>query len=221
MFGITADVKSPHSNCLYYRNDRSNLIRKMVKSTKERILQAAEPLIRAKSFHSVGLQEILSAAEVPKGSFYHLFESKEQFGVELLQHYFTENTERLTRFFRDPETRAMQKFIDLWNFQIGWFTDRECRECCLVMKLGLEVTSFSEPMRDVMAQALASWRRIYADVVRSGQADGSIRLDIDPGRAAAAIQDIWQGAQQRAVVERTAEPLRGASSFLREFLASK
>lgn len=186
--------------------------------TKERILSAAEPLIREKSFHSVGLQEILSAAGVPKGSFYHLFESKEQFGVELLQYYFAEHTARLSSHFEDPDEKALQKFIDFWSFQIEWFVSGGCRQCCLLVKLGLEVTSFSEAMREVMAEALASWRRLYAEVVRGGQADGSIRLGIDPETAAAVIQDIWQGAQQRSVVERNAEALQGASSFLKAFL---
>lgn len=56
-------------------------------NTKERILDAAEGIMLQKSFHSVGLNEILSAVKVPKGSFYHYFQSKEQFGVELLKHY--------------------------------------------------------------------------------------------------------------------------------------
>src|ERR1700748_1608771 len=56
-------------------------------TTKERILDAAEGIMLQKSFHSVGLNEILSAVKVPKGSFYHYFQSKEQFGVELLKHY--------------------------------------------------------------------------------------------------------------------------------------
>src|SRR5260221_6124397 len=56
-------------------------------TTKERILDAAEEIMLLKSFHSVGLNEILSAVKVPKGSFYHYFQSKEQFGVELLRHY--------------------------------------------------------------------------------------------------------------------------------------
>src|SRR4030095_10525656 len=63
-----------------------------VATTKERILDAAEDLMLAKSFHSVGLNEILSAVKVPKGSFYHYFPSKEQFGVELIRHYVSETT---------------------------------------------------------------------------------------------------------------------------------
>ena len=62
------------------------------RTTKERILDAAEELMLEKSFHSVGLTEILEAVKVPKGSFYHHFKSKEQFGVEMLKHYVADAT---------------------------------------------------------------------------------------------------------------------------------
>lgn len=45
-----------------------------------------------RSFHSVGLIQILKAVTVPKGSFYHYFESNEHFGVEMLKHYVAEAT---------------------------------------------------------------------------------------------------------------------------------
>lgn len=38
-----------------------------IATTKERILDAAEALMLTKSFHSVALNEILSAVNVPKG----------------------------------------------------------------------------------------------------------------------------------------------------------
>jgi TetR/AcrR family transcriptional repressor of nem operon len=76
-------------------------------------------------------------------------------------------------------------------------------------------------MRAVMVEALAAWRAIYERAVREGQADGSIRKDLDPALAAAAIQDTWQGALQRAEVERSATALRAAAKFLRDALSPR
>src|SRR5260221_14089448 len=72
-------------------------------TTKERILDAAEEIMLQKSFHSVGLNEILSAVKVPKGSFYHYFQSKEQFGVELLKHYVADASVFKRRALLTPE----------------------------------------------------------------------------------------------------------------------
>ena len=188
-------------------------------TTKERILEAAEDLMLTKSFHSVGLSEILSAVKVPKGSFYHYFDSKEQFGVELITHYVSEHTSRLQKFFAVKDTNALQKFVDQWAFSIGRITEGECQQSCLVVKLGLEVANFSEAMREVLAAGLKTWRGIYEKAVREGQADGSIRKELDPKEAAAAIQDTWQGALQRMQVEKSVSPLRSAAAFLRSYLA--
>lgn len=172
-----------------------------------------------KSFHSVGLMEILAAVKVPKGSFYHHFSSKEQFGVELISHYVKEHTARLRKFFDAPGTKALQKLVDYWGYQIGHATADECQQGCLVVKLGLEVASFSEPMREVLADGLKTWRGIFEQVVRAGQADRSIRKELDPAETAAAIQDQWQGAMQRMQVEKNVAPLRSAAKFLRSSLA--
>jgi TetR/AcrR family transcriptional repressor of nem operon len=189
-------------------------------STKERILHAAEDLMLAKSFHSVGLNEILSAVHVPKGSFYHYFPSKEQFGVELITHYLSEHTARIKSLFAAHDGSALEKFTDYWAAAIGWAAEGECRQCCLVAKLGLEVSSFSEPMRKVLADGLRAWRGIYEDAIREGQSDRSIRRDLDPAEAAAVIQDIWQGSMQRMQAERSVAPLRGAARFLAGWLAA-
>lgn len=189
-------------------------------STKERILNAAEELMLAKSFHSVGLNEILSAVRVPKGSFYHYFESKEQFGVELIRHYVSEHTARLKKLFATPNTSALEKFVDYWAAAIGWVAEGECQQCCLVAKLGLEVTSFSEAMRKVLADGLQALRTIYEQAIREGQRDGSIRPDLDPSETAGIIQDTWQGAMQRMQAEKSVQPLRGAARFLHGWLKS-
>ncbi|MFP3624813.1 TetR/AcrR family transcriptional regulator, partial [Burkholderia sp. SIMBA_051] len=62
---------------------------------RQHILDTAMPILLGKGFSAVGLNEILAAAGVPKGSFYHYFGSKEAFGEALLTFYFTEYAERL------------------------------------------------------------------------------------------------------------------------------
>ena len=53
-------------------------------NTRQHILETGLGIFAGKGFASVGLNELLKAAGVPKGSFYHYFESKEQYGQALL-----------------------------------------------------------------------------------------------------------------------------------------
>ena len=54
-------------------------------NTRQLLLDTGHRLIAARGFAGVGLAEILAGAQVPKGSFYHYFGSKEQYGQTLLQ----------------------------------------------------------------------------------------------------------------------------------------
>jgi len=190
-------------------------------ATKAKILEAAQEIMLTKGFHAVGLNEILAAVNVPKGSFYHYFHSKEQFGVELIAHYVEEGTARLEAFFAPSDANALQKFSDYWGSLIGRMAEGRCRKCCLVVKLGLEVANLSEPMREVLAEGMKSWRMIYVRALQEGRVDGSIRKELDPAEASALIQDTWQGAMQRMLVERSVAPLRSAAKFLQAYLETR
>lgn len=174
----------------------------------------------AKSFHSVGLNEILTAVKVPKGSFYHYFESKEQFGVELLRHYTRDHTAQLKKVLFGHDLNPLERLMAYFNGAIARMMECGCGNLCLVAKLGAEVATFSEPMRQVLADSMTESRSLYEKVVREGQEQGSIRKDLDPAMAAAIIHDVWQGAMNRRQIERSVAPLRTATDFLRSYLAA-
>jgi TetR/AcrR family transcriptional repressor of nem operon len=186
----------------------------MSATTKERILDAAEEIMLTKSFCSVGLNEILSAVQVPKGSFYHYFQSKEQFGVELLRHYIAEHTARLKRVLLSSDLNPIERLQALFNGTISRMLEDECKQFCLVAKLGSEVSTFSEPMREVLAEGMRDWRAVFEQAIREGQSQGVVRADLDPVSAAAFLQDAWQGAMNRTQIERSVAPLRSAADFL-------
>jgi TetR/AcrR family transcriptional repressor of nem operon len=193
----------------------------MSATTKERILDAAKEIMLQKSFHSVGLNEVLTAVKVPKGSFYHYFASKEQFGVELLRHYVQDHSARLRRILLCSDLHPLARLDTFLEGSISCMLEGECRQSCLVAKLGAEVSSFSEPMREVLAEGMRDWRSVYEKTIRQGQEQGVIRKDLDPALGAAVVQDLWQGATHRASIEKTAAPLRDAANFIHAFLAAK
>ena len=54
--------------------------------TRERLLTAAQRLFRKRGYHATGLNDILEAAQAPKGSLYHHFPGgKEAIGVSVVQ----------------------------------------------------------------------------------------------------------------------------------------
>ena len=57
-------------------------------NTRQHLLDIGYQIMVIKGFSGVGLNEILKTANVPKGSFYHYFKSKEQYAQCLLEDYF-------------------------------------------------------------------------------------------------------------------------------------
>ncbi len=127
--------------------------------TKERILDAAEELMWTKGFHPVGLNEILTAVGVPKGSFYHYFKSKEHFGVEMLKHYIQAATadKRHAVDACDGDPDPINRLLDMLAESIVIFEEKGGRCPCLVLKLASEVSDSSEPMREVLAKGMQTW----------------------------------------------------------------
>lgn len=191
--------------------------------TKERILDAAEGLMLVKSFHSVGLNEILTAVQVPKGSFYHYFKSKEQFGVEMLKHYVADATAWKTRMLLSPEPEpdALRRLLTYFEGNIAKSHECEGRFPCLVAKLAAEVADFSDDMRVVLAAGTVEWLDILRQLIDQGVVQKSIRPQPDAAATAAVIQDLWNGAMQRAAVARSTDPLRAVVDFIRSWLSPR
>src|SRR5580693_1974474 len=143
-------------------------------TTKERILDAAEEIMLQKSFHSVGLNEILSAVKVPKGSFYHYFQSKEQFGVELLKHYVADASafKRKALLTSELSEDPFERLMAYYDLNIASLMGSGCQFSCLVAKLASEVATFSDDMRAVLADGVREWHGILEKVILEGQEKG-------------------------------------------------
>lgn len=192
-------------------------------TTKKRILEAAEALMLEKSFHSVGLNEILKAVKVPKGSFYHHFQSKEHFGVELLRHYVEDSTAYKTRLLLppNPEPNPLLRLMTFLESGIARAVNNQGKCPCLIVKLASEVSGFSEPMREVLADGTRQWQEIYRQVLQEGQETGAMTVDLLPEVMAPVIQDLWAGAMHRAATTRTVAPMRDAAAYLKKVLAPR
>jgi AcrR family transcriptional regulator len=114
---------------------------------RENIIAVGQRLIGAKGFSAVGLNEILSEAGVPKGSFYHYFGSKDAFGVAMLESYFEEYLDDLDQTLAQPGLNMAQRLMNYWRIWQETQSFFDCQGKCLAVKLGAEVADMSEAMR--------------------------------------------------------------------------
>ena len=63
--------------------------------TRKNLVQVGLRMLHADGYAATGIQSIVEGADVPKGSFYNHFASKEAFGAEVLGAYFDRNEGKL------------------------------------------------------------------------------------------------------------------------------
>ena len=173
-------------------------------------------------FHAVGLNKLLSSVNIPKGSFYHWFSSKEQFGVELLRyHTDAANAQRKSAVLeRSNGGNPLERLFALFEEAVTCFEDSGCKCVCLIQKLAPEVSNFSEPMREELAKGFSDAITVFQKALEAAVSEGLLPSDFDSENEAEFIMDHWAGAQQRAALNRSSEPLKKAILVFRKHLAT-
>jgi TetR/AcrR family transcriptional regulator, fatty acid metabolism regulator protein len=137
------------------------------------LLQAAVRVFARKGYHAARISDIAEEAGVAYGLLYHYFDSKE----EVLRNVFRETWRALIATIKsvegsgDPPREQLRKVAEI--LLRSWR-----REPDLVRVLVLEVTR-SGHLAGEMDEIVASFAAIQ-EIVERGQADGTLRTDIDP-----------------------------------------
>lgn len=188
--------------------------------TRQHLLDTGHRMMVVKGFTGVGLNEILQAASVPKGSFYHYFKSKEQFGQSLLEDYFRNYLANMDERFAVTGNTARERLMGYWQ---KWL-DSYCEPCeeqkCLVVKLSAEVADLSESMRLTLRDGADEIIARITACIEQGQQDGSLPVG-DAYRTATALYQLWLGASLLSKLHRNSRSLENAMATTQTMLASE
>lgn len=187
-------------------------------NTRQHILETGQRIIVGKGFASVGLNEILKTAGVPKGSFYHYFESKEQYGQALLQDYFDRYLAELDTLFASPAASGHEQLMRYWQRWLGKQVDACSEQKCLVVKLGGEVADLSDAMRITLRDGTEQIVLRIARLIEAGVADGSVP-PMEPQATAQMLYQMWLGASLLGKLHRDAAALENAMIFTTKLLS--
>lgn len=186
--------------------------------TQQRILDTGYRIMAAKGFSAVGLNEILTAASVPKGSFYNYFSSKEAFGEALLNYYFDDYLTEMGALFARQDLTAAQRlmaYFEQWRDNQSF---EDCQGKCLAVKLGAEVADLSEAMRTSLRRGTEAITRHIAGVINQGLHDGSLQVDVNADETAQSLYQLWLGASVMVKITRTTQPFDAAMAATRQWL---
>lgn len=185
---------------------------------RQHILRTARVIIGGKGFSAVGLNEILAASGVPKGSFYHYFGSKEAFGKALLEDYFTGYLEALDALLSRRDLSAAERLMTYFTAWLETQASSDPKGKCLAVKLAAEVSDLSEAMRMVLVQGTDQIIGRLAGAIEDGMADNSLPVHLDPNAMATMLYQLWLGSNVRAKITHDRAPMEAALVATRSLL---
>ena len=182
--------------------------------TRTHIIHTGADLIGQKGFGATGINAVLTAAGVPKGSFYHYFSSKHDFGLAVIDTFAEEYDAKLDRILNDTSRSCVDRLRAYFDTGFETMTSCEYTRGCLIGNLGQELAGQNEAFRQRLDSVFASWERRFEHCIRAAQQAGDISADIDAADAASFLLSGWEGAILRSKVLKSTEPME---RFVRVF----
>ena len=180
--------------------------------TKQRLLAAGLRLMLAHGYHAVGVQEILAETGVPKGSFYHHFESKEDFALQAIDVYQTNVHALLSATLDNPGRPPLARVRDFFEGVSAAYLS-EGYLGCFLGALGQELSGASEVFRRRIDGCFAEIASRLAGCLTEARDAGDIPNTADPRRLADLLVSAWEGAALRSRLVRDARPLMAMLDF--------
>lgn len=163
--------------------------------TREALIEAGIEQLSEHGYHGTGIKQILDEVNVPKGSFYNFFASKEAFVAELIGHYSQDLLSQLDEFMRGAgsELSPVEQLRAIYRYSLKQYALHDFKKSCLVGSIASEISAESEMCRLELEKAMRQWLSFFTGVFEQGQAQGQIRDDMSPKDIAGLYWAAWEG----------------------------
>ena len=181
--------------------------------TRSRLLEHGTRLILEHGYNHTGIQAVLQAAGVPKGSFYHYFKTKEEFGLAILDAYFDAHMGNVGRFFSDQSLSPLARLRGCFEFYVEHFRAREWKDGCLLGNMSQELADQNPTFRARLQGLFGRWCRRVEECLDEARRAGELRAGLDLRLLAEFCVNSWEGAILRMKANKSIEPLLTFLSF--------
>lgn len=183
-------------------------------ATRDKLIDSGAQLISQQGYNATGINAVLKTCGVPKGSFYHYFSSKEDFGLAVIERFAATYDETLVALLEDSDTPPLERLRRY--FAAGREHMHECDHAtgCLIGNLGQELSGQSDTFRDALNLVFQRWEQRFVRCLQDAQARGDIAAHTAPEVLASFILTGWEGAILRAKTLKSVAPMEQFETIL-------
>ncbi len=178
------------------------------RDTKSLLLDHGVRLMRDRGYHNTGIHDILAAASVPKGSFYHYFKNKEDFGLQVVDRYADDGYAAIDRALGDKRQPPLVRLQRLFEEFPADYERRFCRDGCLLGNLGQEMADVNDTFSGRISLHFDRWTARIALCLDEAVESGHLSADADTTMLAGTVLDAYEGALLRMKVVKSITPLQ-------------
>jgi TetR/AcrR family transcriptional repressor of nem operon len=175
--------------------------------THNNLVQAGLRLLHAEGYAATGIQSIVESVNVPKGSFYNHFASKEAFGAEVMDAYFDRNEGKLRAILGNADVAPLVRLEAYFDDRIEALKAAGFAKGCLLGNFSAEVADHSALVRERLASHFAAWGHFFEICIAEAQDQGAVSDRLPAALLGRFVLNSWEGALLRMRAEKSEAPL--------------
>ena len=180
--------------------------------TKQRLINAGLAMLLEHGYNGLGIQAVLTATEVPKGSFYHHFKDKEDFALQVIDQYMQAVHAGLDACLSDEGRAPLDRVRHFFEMTQQHYR-KDGYMGCLLGGLGQELSGVSDVFRRKIEECFSQIAGRMAVCLEEARQRGDIPTDANAGHLAGLLVNCWEGAALRSRLQRNVAPLNAMLDF--------
>ena len=188
-------------------------------ATKQRIIESACKLFHSQGYHRTGIEDILKASKVKKGSFYFHFKNKEALGYAVIDRYTVKAAIPLIQPLRS-DGEPLDKIVALFQRQGRALKISGYKGGCPFGLLANELSDHHPGFRLKLDAVFDSWSREVQAVLNKAQKEGKMRKSIDAEAMSRFIIALLEGSALLAKTKKKSVVYQDCVKSLRLLLES-
>jgi len=180
---------------------------------RDHLLKTGQDLIWSKGYDLCSIKDITHAAGLPKGSFYHYFESKEKFAVEAMHEFIEANPEKVESKAHSLDT--LERMIDK---RIRSIVRIQFAKECYMSVMCHAFSGQEDDFRLQIVKSIEKSNDTMRSVLKELKTSGFIRADLKLDELEEFIDFAWRGARLKARILKSDKPLKVFKKYLVDFI---
>lgn len=182
---------------------------------KDRILDIGINSISKKGYNGIGIQEVLDEAKVPKGSFYHYFKSKEDFGIQVIKKHSEDSLVYINSFLEDTSLSPLERIYSFFEDVQKELVKTEFKEGCLLGNCSTELGGQKACFSTILEDEFLKMENKFSKCLEEAKTIGELKTTNSSEELASFIVNGMEGALLRMKASRNLNPIKTFVKFLK------